>query len=121
MSPSSPGPEFLQLTRGLESRITRDKSSRAPGKPTPTRLETILAVSETGSYHMKKIILPITSLMASAVILTGCIAAVGNRVPSSDNATLGQQLIDLQKAKDSGALTDAEYEHEKSKLLGETK
>lgn len=33
-------------------------------------------------------------------------------------ATLGQQLIDLQKAKDTGAITDAEYQAQKAKLLG---
>lgn len=32
--------------------------------------------------------------------------------------TIGQQLIDLKKAKDSGAITEPEYEAEKAKLLG---
>lgn len=32
--------------------------------------------------------------------------------------TLGQQLIDLQKAKEAGAITDSEYQAEKTKLLG---
>jgi len=32
--------------------------------------------------------------------------------------SLGQQLIDLQKAKAVGAITDAEYEAQKAKLLG---
>jgi|SRR6185295_2836181 len=32
--------------------------------------------------------------------------------------TIGQQLIDLQKAKDAGAITDAEYQTQKAKLLG---
>ena len=32
--------------------------------------------------------------------------------------TLGQQLIDLQKARDSGAITDQEYQAQKAKLLG---
>jgi hypothetical protein len=31
--------------------------------------------------------------------------------------TVGQQLIDLQKAKDAGAISDAEYQAEKAKLL----
>ncbi len=31
--------------------------------------------------------------------------------------TIGQQLIDLQKAKDSGAITEPVYEAEKAKLL----
>lgn len=32
--------------------------------------------------------------------------------------TIGQQLIDLQKAKDAGAVTEAEYQAQKDKLLG---
>jgi len=33
------------------------------------------------------------------------------------NPTLGQQLIDLQKAKDAGAITDTEYQAQKANLL----
>jgi hypothetical protein len=32
--------------------------------------------------------------------------------------SLGQQLIDLQKAKEAGAITESEYEAQKAKLLG---
>ena len=53
-------------------------------------------------------------------LVTGCVAAIGNRGPHGDSsATLGQQLLDLKKAKDAGALTDAEYQQQKTKLLGE--
>ena len=38
--------------------------------------------------------------------------------PQGQNPTVGQQLIDLQKAKDAGAITDAEYQTQKAKLLG---
>jgi hypothetical protein len=38
--------------------------------------------------------------------------------PQVIQPTIGQQLIDLKKAKDAGAITDAEYETEKAKLLG---
>ncbi len=38
--------------------------------------------------------------------------------PSEANKTAGQQLIDLKKAKDAGALTDEEYQAQKAKLLG---
>jgi Short C-terminal domain len=31
--------------------------------------------------------------------------------------TLGQQLTDLKTARDAGAITDAEYEMQKAKLL----
>lgn len=32
--------------------------------------------------------------------------------------TLGQQLMDLQKAKESGAISDQEYQAQRAKLLG---
>jgi len=32
--------------------------------------------------------------------------------------SVGQQLIDLKKAKDAGAITDTEYQAQKAKLLG---
>jgi hypothetical protein len=32
--------------------------------------------------------------------------------------TTGQQLIDLRKARDAGIITDAEYQTQKAKLLG---
>jgi hypothetical protein len=32
---------------------------------------------------------------------------------------VGQQLIDLQKAKDAGALNDSEYQAQKARLLAQ--
>jgi hypothetical protein len=68
-----------------------------------------------------------------ATFLTGCVANFGGgrKTSSTTSATdahpavgqavtsptLGQQLIDLQKAKDTGAITDAEYQAQKAKLL----
>ena len=54
--------------------------------------------------------------LPALLLLNGCIA-IGNRDAQRPNATLGQQLIDLQKARDTGALTDAEYQSQKTKLL----
>ena len=48
-------------------------------------------------------------------LLGGCAIEIGNR--PADKDTLGQQLVDLKKAKDSGAITDTEYETQKAKLL----
>lgn len=42
------------------------------------------------------------------------------RVPTgngTNSATVGQQLIDLKKAKDAGALSEEEFEKEKARLL----
>ena len=68
---------------------------------------------------MKKL-LPPAVITASAMLLTGCLALQlgGGTSHEVSNPTLGQQLVDLQKAKDSGAITDAEYLTQKAKLLG---
>lgn len=62
------------------------------------------------------------SLFAGALGFSGCIAAIGNREPIQSRArvgtTLGQELLDLQKARDAGALTEAEYQAQRAKLLG---
>ena len=53
----------------------------------------------------------------AASLLTGCVAAGGKNTTEIYNPTLGQQLIDLQKAKDAGAISDAEYQAQKAKFL----
>jgi len=54
-------------------------------------------------------------------LLTGCIGlSIGSGTTSKPaSATTGQQLIDLQKAKDAGAITEAEYQAQKAKILSE--
>jgi putative oligomerization/nucleic acid binding protein len=66
---------------------------------------------------MKKAVLVLTvcCTLLTTLLTSGCVAAIGNRNPG---VTVGQQLIDLQKAKDSGAITEAEFQREKARLLG---
>lgn len=67
---------------------------------------------------MKKLWTLTAAGVASVFLLSGCVAAIGNKPGNSNaNATLGQQLVDLQKAKDAGAITPAEYEEQKARLL----
>jgi hypothetical protein len=66
---------------------------------------------------MKKLTTPILGMLATTMLLGGCVASIGNRDSQRGHATLGQQLIDLQKAKDIGALTESEYQAQKAKLL----
>jgi hypothetical protein len=68
---------------------------------------------------MKKIVATASIVLSGILLLTGCVAAIGNRDAQHGSATLGQQLIDLQKAKDAGVITDVEYQQQKAKLLGE--
>ena len=55
-------------------------------------------------------------LIPSLLLLNGCVA-IGNRDAQRPSATLGQQLIDLQKARDTGALSEPEYQTQKAHLL----
>ena len=67
---------------------------------------------------MKKPLLYSPVALAVLLGLCGCVAAIGNRdAQHSSGGTLGQQLIDLQKAKDAGALSEAEYQSQKARLL----
>ncbi len=65
---------------------------------------------------MKKI-LSSTSTLLMVLSLCGCVVASGGKRESYTSPTLGQQLVDLQKARDSGAISDAEYQAQKQKLL----
>lgn len=68
---------------------------------------------------MKKLFVPALFGLAIIPLLTGCLNLElgGGTTTRPQNPTLGQQLIDLQHAKDSGAITDAEFQQEKAKLL----
>lgn len=68
---------------------------------------------------MRKISIPLLVLVSAMTLFAGCSWSVGGG-PKNANIvpTTGQQLIDLQKAKDSGAITDAEYQAQKAKVLG---
>lgn len=67
----------------------------------------------------------ITKLVASlalaglcSAVLTGCVVALGNQVPEEKaRPTLGKQLTDLKQARDSGALTEEEYQAAKKRLM----
>jgi len=64
--------------------------------------------------------IPVLVGLSSLMLLTGCLGlSVGGGTTSKNQCpTLGQQLIDLQKAKDAGIISDAEYQAQKAKLLG---
>ena len=71
--------------------------------------------------RVKKLIVPALIGLSAMTLLTGCIGlSIGRGTTIKPvTATVGQQLVDLQKAKDSGAITDAEYQAEKTKILNQ--
>ncbi|MEI6779431.1 MAG: SHOCT domain-containing protein [Verrucomicrobiota bacterium] len=65
---------------------------------------------------MKRTFIPILMVVLATSFLTGCAWQIGGDKKAMEPTT-GQQLIDLQKAKDAGAITDSEYQAQKAKLL----
>lgn len=67
---------------------------------------------------MKKLFAPLF-VCCAVMLLTGCIGVQlgGGTTNRSQAPTIGQQLIDLQKAKDAGIITPAEFEAQKARLL----
>jgi hypothetical protein len=60
------------------------------------------------------------AIVSAALLVTGCVGGLqlgGGTKTEVRKPTVGQQLIDLQKAKDSGAITEPEYQAQKAKLL----
>lgn len=71
--------------------------------------------------HMKLRLVPVLLALATTTLLTGCLNLQigGGSTSKAQPPTVGQQLTDLQKAKDTGAITEAEYQAQKAKILNE--
>jgi hypothetical protein len=63
---------------------------------------------------MKKISRMLLGVILLAATLSGC--AIGSGKTEVTKPTLGQELIELKKAKESGAISEQEYEEMKEKL-----
>jgi hypothetical protein len=70
---------------------------------------------------MKLKILPFaTSILTLGIVtclVSGCAWSIGEHKEHAQ-PTRGQELIDLKKARDTGAISDVEYETQKKQLLG---
>jgi len=68
---------------------------------------------------MKRTILTTIVGISALLLLNGCLLfGTGDRTVTNQPTT-GQQLIDLKKAKDAGAINDAEFQAQKAKLLNQ--
>jgi hypothetical protein len=61
------------------------------------------------------------ALVLIVLVSMGCVFSLGSngRGSASADPTIGQELIDLKKAKDSGAITGEEYEAQKKKVMAQ--
>ena len=60
-----------------------------------------------------------TAIVLACSLLLACSST--EVVAPSMNVSVGQQLIDLKKAKDSGAISQAEWEKQKEQLIKSVK
>jgi len=77
---------------------------------------------------MKTTFISLCAGLLAMTLFTGCVVNLGGgkschpEPPKTGQQmvapTVGQQLMDLQKAKEAGAITDTEYQEQKAKLLG---
>jgi hypothetical protein len=70
---------------------------------------------------MKKLITSGMIGLVAMTLFTGCLglSVGGGTTTKPQMATVGQQLVDLQKAKDAGAINEAEFQAQKAKLLAQ--
>jgi uncharacterized protein YceK len=76
-----------------------------------------VAVGENGvegNASMKRTTLCAIAVMA---LLSGCSSARTEVLPPTVSVSIGQQLIDLKKAKDAGALSDKEYQAQAKRVI----
>lgn len=67
---------------------------------------------------MKKLTAVLATALSAMTLLTGCIGlSIGGGSKSAPSPTTGQELMDLQRAKDAGTISDAEFQAQKAKVL----
>lgn len=70
---------------------------------------------------MKKAFCILVPGILAMTLLTGCLNLQLGGGPKTEapKPTIGQQMVDLQKARDSGAITDAEFQAQKNRLFNQ--
>lgn len=61
----------------------------------------------------------VAAALCAAVLAAGC--GGHEVVQPAVNVSVGQQLIDLKKARDSGALSERDYQRQKEQLIDSVK
>ncbi|HMO66222.1 MAG TPA: SHOCT domain-containing protein [Verrucomicrobiota bacterium] len=58
----------------------------------------------------------LSAALAAVVLAAGCAVGVGN-TEGGVRPTAGQELLDLQKARDSGVISQEEFEQQRTRIL----
>ena len=66
---------------------------------------------------MKKSIMAVLVAAPLLLLLNGCVGLQMGGGPKVQAPTVGQQLIDLQRARSIGAISEPDYQAQKARLL----
>lgn len=112
----------IQSKAPAGNRKTSCASSKEAMRPGSLNSRLVRVVRSTTSGHMstKHIDLGIALVLILSTS-TGCVFSLGSngRGSASADPTIGQELIDLKKARDGGAITGEEYEAQKKKVMAQ--
>lgn len=61
------------------------------------------------------------ALVLAMLILGACSSSKTEVLPPTISVSIGQQLIDLKKARDNGALTESEYQAQMRRVIDSVK
>jgi hypothetical protein len=81
--------------------------------------ETLIREASTMKRNLFRVFALLVGCGVLSGVLAGCAWSIGDgkdRV-TTNQPTRGQELIDLQKAKDQGAITQEEYDRQKKQIL----
>jgi hypothetical protein len=71
------------------------------------------------SLKLKYLVSSMATVVAASLLVSGCAWSIGGGREGEQTvqATKGQELMDLKRAKDTGAISEAEYETQKQRIL----
>jgi hypothetical protein len=64
---------------------------------------------------------PLAAAVAALALLAACSSTKTEVLPPTINVSIGQQLIDLKKARDNGAISDKEYQAQVKRVVDAVK
>jgi hypothetical protein len=69
---------------------------------------------------VKKLFLPFLTVLPAMFLLTGCLNLTlgGGSHSEAQTPTVGQQLLDLQRARNAGTISESEYQLLRAKIVG---
>lgn len=99
------------------------EASKAAARSEGDNAVTSVSAAETGPALERKWVVQVKRIgaragaMLAALAVAACASSSTKVMPPVINVSIGQQLIDLKKARESGAITQREYEQQARRVV----